>query len=594
MGTEARTSRRRPQQLMMIVAGLMASALAAQVTTVGRALAAGAPKITGVGYGAYDPLATSAPEDQFDVLTLIAGGADNVNTSSLTIVTPPPGADGKVTPNPSSSHDLVDLSPAAGASGRFSLTFGICSTGYNWPNTAECSAGTLVYLPATDTLMGDPVSITAGLSTQVENAYMGVGVGATVLAGGAEATTVAQGSQVTIVSAPVSASLPASISADGITAIVKSASAFTAVMPVPQGLTLDSAALIGGDAYTAGASKLTQCTAASHPSPCSANESGHNYADNTYPYIELSVPSAVQVPGGHDFTLPTVEATFTATGTVGEVVKESLTEVLVSTSFSVLGTSGVLTFDGFPASTAACSSGWPSSTADCSGTPTLTKAPLASIATVRIVARATATVVLSLSSPSVSYGHEETVTFAVTVTAHVSGHPQGSVRVVTGGGANLCAMTLSNGTGRCSVPSTAATLLAPGNYGTVASYSGSPDLNPSTSASKTMTVQRATSRTTLALSAKSVAYGSEQTLKLTVAVSPQYGGVPAGTVTILAGTRKVCSTNIVASAKGRGGCSPSASTLASGSYALTASFGGNVDFATSVSEPVALEVTKTA
>lgn len=79
--------------------------------------------------------------------------------------------------------------------------------------------------------------------------------------------------------------------------------------------------------------------------------------------------------------------------------------------------------------------------------------------------------------------------------------------------------------------------------------------------------------TTLKLSSSSVASGHEKSLVLSVAVAARFRKtVPSGTVTMMAGKKKVCSVKLV---KGKGKCSPSANTLlAAGSYSLIASYGG--------------------
>jgi hypothetical protein len=54
---------------------------------------------------------------------------------------------------------------------------------------------------------------------------------------------------------------------------------------------------------------------------------------------------------------------------------------------------------------------------------------------------------------------------------------------------------------------------------------------------------------------------------------------------------KLCSVNITAASHGTGACSPIASTLAPGSYAVMTDYGGASNFASSASGVVALKVT---
>jgi len=94
--------------------------------------------------------------------------------------------------------------------------------------------------------------------------------------------------------------------------------------------------------------------------------------------------------------------------------------------------------------------------------------------------------------------------------------------------------------------------------------------------------------TALALSKSSVVFGKEQAERLSVAVAPQFGGTPAGTVTIKAGTRTVCT---VALKSGKGSCVLAAKELKSGTYHLTASYPGRGGFTASASAPRTLKVT---
>ena len=77
--------------------------------------------------------------------------------------------------------------------------------------------------------------------------------------------------------------------------------------------------------------------------------------------------------------------------------------------------------------------------------------------------------------------------------------------------------------------------------------------------------------TTLALSARSVRYGHEQSERITVTVVPRYGGTPAGTVKVRAGHVTVCDITL---APGRGSCRLSARQLRPGTYRLTAAYAG--------------------
>jgi hypothetical protein len=96
---------------------------------------------------------------------------------------------------------------------------------------------------------------------------------------------------------------------------------------------------------------------------------------------------------------------------------------------------------------------------------------------------------------------------------------------------------------------------------------------------------------TFKLSASRVAYGSEKSLKLSVAVSTKFSGPLAGTVTLKAGRKRICAVSI--SSAGKGTCSPSSwRLLAVGTYSVTAFYGGTASFPPSSSKSAKLIITK--
>ncbi len=96
---------------------------------------------------------------------------------------------------------------------------------------------------------------------------------------------------------------------------------------------------------------------------------------------------------------------------------------------------------------------------------------------------------------------------------------------------------------------------------------------------------------TLKLSESSVHVGSEKSLKISVAVSSQFVAHPAGTVTIRAGRKAICSVKL--STTGKGTCSPSSQTLlAAGKYSITGSIKGNGSFPPATSKAVKLTALK--
>jgi hypothetical protein len=156
---------------------------------------------------------------------------------------------------------------------------------------------------------------------------------------------------------------------------------------------------------------------------------------------------------------------------------------------------------------------------------------------------------------------------------------------IKAGSTVACTITLKAGTGSCTVP---ATKFGPGTVHVAAFYGGGISFGTSQSFTRTFTVKKATTKTALALSKSSVTVGREQAERLSVAVAPQFGGTPAGTVTLRAGTRTVCT---VALKSGKGSCALTAKELRSGTYHLSASYPGNGDFTASASAPRTLKVT---
>jgi len=94
---------------------------------------------------------------------------------------------------------------------------------------------------------------------------------------------------------------------------------------------------------------------------------------------------------------------------------------------------------------------------------------------------------------------------------------------------------------------------------------------------ETLTVEKASTSTSLTASASSVALGSALTLASTVA--PQIGGVPTGTVTFLDNGNAIGTTALNQS----GTASFNTSSLAIGTHAFTALYSGDGNFLGSMS-----------
>lgn len=197
---------------------------------------------------------------------------------------------------------------------------------------------------------------------------------------------------------------------------------------------------------------------------------------------------------------------------------------------------------------------------------------------------ATATQV-TVSTTNLAYGNEQAETLSATVTSPAGGTPTGTVTVAAAG-ATACTMTLTAGSGTCTPP---ATSIPAGSDDLVATYNGDTNYTVSVSAPSPVTVTKATSAASLTLSTPSVIYGQENTEDLTARVAPQFGGTPTGTVKVTDGTTTLCTITLTS---GQGSCTPSATSLPAGVRHLTATHGGDTNYAGSSSALTALTVTR--
>jgi hypothetical protein len=190
------------------------------------------------------------------------------------------------------------------------------------------------------------------------------------------------------------------------------------------------------------------------------------------------------------------------------------------------------------------------------------------------VHKATVTAV-TVSAPKVVYGNEQAERISVKVTAGSAGTPAGSV-TVTSGATTICTITLMSGTGSCAL---SAGRFPVGLVKVTASYGGTVVFGVSASTAG-FTVSKATTTTSVTLSAARVTYGHEQSEKLSVAVAPEYSGTPTGKVTVKAGRATVC---VITLTSGKGACTLTAKRLPAGTYALAAAYPGSTEYADSAS-----------
>ena len=200
---------------------------------------------------------------------------------------------------------------------------------------------------------------------------------------------------------------------------------------------------------------------------------------------------------------------------------------------------------------------------------------------------ATPKTALKLSATKVTYGDEGVEHFSVTVSPQYSGTTATGTVTVKQSTTTLCVITLSGAKGSCTL---SAEKLAVGTYGLVATYKGSTDFGGSASAKESVTVAKATSKTSLKLSAAKVTYGDGSVEHLSVTVSPQYSGTTAtGTVTVKQSTTTLC---VITLKSGKGSCTFPAKKLPAGAYSLVATYGGSANFKGSTSAKETLTVVK--
>jgi hypothetical protein len=191
---------------------------------------------------------------------------------------------------------------------------------------------------------------------------------------------------------------------------------------------------------------------------------------------------------------------------------------------------------------------------------------------------ANTTVTLSLSANTVTYGNEQAENFSVIVSPAYSGPvPNGTV-AITNSTTTLCTITLSAAKGSCSLTSEE---LPAGSFSVYANYAGNGSFVLSTSFKTTLIVAKASTKTTLKLSAAKVTYGNDQAEHFSVIVSSVYSGpVPNGTVTIKKSTTTLCTITLSA---GKGSCSLSSEELPARSFSVYANYAGNESFVLSTS-----------
>ncbi|MBA0086494.1 MAG: Ig-like domain repeat protein, partial [Acidobacteria bacterium Pan2503] len=164
----------------------------------------------------------------------------------------------------------------------------------------------------------------------------------------------------------------------------------------------------------------------------------------------------------------------------------------------------------------------------------------------------------------------QSVTFTATVQAGAGNSATGIVTFLDGS-TTLDTAIVSSGSAQFATSS-----LAPGSHSLSAVYGGSTDFAGSTSAVLTETVNQITTTTTLASSVNPALAG--QSVTFTATVQAGAGNSATGTITFLDG-----STTLGTASVSNNSAQFTTTTLAAGSHAITAAYGGSTNFVGSTS-----------
>ena len=298
----------------------------------------------------------------------------------------------------------------------------------------------------------------------------------------------------------------------------------------------------------------------------------------TAPTATLTAPSSVTATAATGATTVSVAWSAPTTGVAPTGYRVDRTDVATAATVAACGTSPSSLLGSTSCSDAsvpdgsyrytvvAVRSGW-----------TATSASSASVTVLASVR--TSTSVTSSANPSVV---GQSVTYTATVSA-ASGTPTGAVAFRDGGSAMTCAggsQTLSSGTATCTV-----TLPSAGTRSITAAYAGSAPYGASSSSSLAQVVSPASTTTSLTSSANPSAVGQPVTYAATVSVSAPGGGTPGGTVTFKDGSTLLSCTGGTQTL-GSGSATCVVSHTAAGTRSVTAVYSGSADHLTSTSPAV--------
>ena len=179
----------------------------------------------------------------------------------------------------------------------------------------------------------------------------------------------------------------------------------------------------------------------------------------------------------------------------------------------------------------------------------------------------TATTVASSANPS---SFDQSVTFTAVVQPPAGTSATGTVTFLDGS-TSLGTATLSSNSAQLTVPA-----LAVGTHSVTAVYTGNANLSGSTSAAISQVVNGAATTTTVTSNSNPSNFG--QSVTLTAAIQPAFGGTATGTVNFFDGSTSLGTSTVSSNA-----AQLSLSTLTSGAHSITAKYSSDANFSASTS-----------
>jgi len=197
----------------------------------------------------------------------------------------------------------------------------------------------------------------------------------------------------------------------------------------------------------------------------------------------------------------------------------------------------------------------------------------------QVVAKGQTQAMLSCSLNPSTFEQGVTLTITMQAVAPATGIPTGTVTVLDGTTILAAGLTL-NGTGQASFVTSS---LAPGTHAITATYGGDANFTSSTSSTLSQVVGKGQTTLTLTSSLNPSPDGQPVILTASVQAVTPATGIPSGTVTFLDGTTILAAGLTL---NGTGQANFVTSFLAPGTHAITATYGGDTNFTSSVSSAI--------